>query len=127
MEGAPKLRHTKPPSVEYCQVPFVLSTAVTAIPPRAPVSTSAVRPAISADTSVPGCVSVSSLIAVSALAPVSVGAELLTMAAFRENSELLPTASVAVAVSESPTATVCPVRSNLPANRPSASAKSVPR
>ena len=40
---APKLFHVLPPLVEYCQVPLVSSTAVTAIPSTAPLSTSVIR------------------------------------------------------------------------------------
>ena len=43
----------EPPSVEYCHVPFVVSTAVTAMPFTAPASPS-VKFVTNADTSVPG-------------------------------------------------------------------------
>src|SRR5688500_10495551 len=49
-EGVPKLVHVDPELSEYCHVPFVLSTAVTAMPVTAAGSTSLVMAAISADT-----------------------------------------------------------------------------
>src|SRR4051794_9807708 len=72
--GEPKLFQLLPPLVEYCHVPFVLTTAVTAMPDKAPASASVTFVEISADTSVPGLLAGSSLIAVRLFAPDSTGA-----------------------------------------------------
>src|SRR5215467_14203289 len=43
-DGEPNAVHVDPPLVVYCQVPFVLTTAVTAIPEAAPASASNTLP-----------------------------------------------------------------------------------
>ena len=77
--GAPKLFHSPPPLVVYCQVPLALFTAVTAMPEAAPLSASVTHPAISAETSVPLLLAGSSLIVFRLFAPVSTGASLIAV------------------------------------------------
>ena len=74
--GVPKAVQLAPASVEYCQAPLLLSTAVTAMPLSAPLSTSLTCPAINADTSVPGLLAAPSLIGARLFAPFSTGASL---------------------------------------------------
>ena len=64
------------PSVVYCQTPLASFAPVTAMPACAAVSTSLIRPAISVATSVPGLLTVSSVIDARLLAPPSTGASL---------------------------------------------------
>ena len=66
-----------PPLSEYCQMPLVLLTAVTAMPDSAPASASLTRPAISADTSVPLSATGSSPMFARSFAPERTGALLL--------------------------------------------------
>ena len=73
---APNAVQTVPPSSVYCQLPWVSSTPVTAMPESAPASTSVMLPAISSDTRVPGLLPVSSSIACRSLALASSGASL---------------------------------------------------
>src|SRR6185503_9958262 len=68
-----------PPSVENCQLPFVLSTAVTAIPVIAPLSTSVILPEISAERSVPLLVTSSSLMVARLFDPERTGASLTAL------------------------------------------------
>ena len=77
--GVPKAVQLAPASVEYCQAPLLLSTAVTATPRSAALSTSLTCPAISADTSVPALLAASSFIDVRLLAPASTGASLTAL------------------------------------------------
>src|SRR5437868_4338007 len=74
--GEPKLVQFVPPLIEYCHAPFVLSTAVTAIPSELPF-TSLALPEMRAETSAPALVTSFSLIVARSLAPVSVGASLI--------------------------------------------------
>ena len=74
VETAPTAFQVVPPSIEYCQVPVLLTRPVTAIPFTAPVSTSVTLPAISVETRSPLLVVWSSVIVVKLLAPVSTGA-----------------------------------------------------
>src|SRR6476660_8110256 len=98
--GLPNAVQAPPPLVEYCHVPFVLTTAVTAMPDNAPGSLSVTLPAISAETSVPGLLEGSSLVAVKLLAPDRTGAALITVAVnAAENSEVLPD-DVSIVVAE---------------------------
>ncbi len=71
---APKANQLEPPSVVYSQVPLVSSTAMTAMPSRAPVSASVTCPEMRSETSVPGLLTGSSEMAVRSLAPLSTGA-----------------------------------------------------
>src|SRR5207302_1895358 len=52
-ESVPKSVHVEPPSVENCQIPYVVSAAVTAMPLAAPGSASLTSPESSVDTNVP--------------------------------------------------------------------------
>ena len=52
-EGDPKLDQFEPPFVEYCQVPLLLSTAVTAMPVSASGSASVISPVIRVETRIP--------------------------------------------------------------------------
>jgi hypothetical protein len=49
----PTAVHVVPPSIEYCHVPVLLTTPVTAIPLRDPESTSDFRPASYVETRSP--------------------------------------------------------------------------
>ena len=101
--GVPKATHAPPPLVEYCQVPLVLSTATTAMPPAAPLSASPIWPAIRLATVTPGLSVGSSARLARLFAPESVGALLIVLARYAdENSEVLPLASVAVALIQLP-------------------------
>src|SRR5437667_2821017 len=73
----PRASQVVPPSVEYCQRPLLLSTAVTAMPTGSP-SASVTWPATRAETSVPLLVTSSSLMVVKALAPDRTGASFTT-------------------------------------------------
>src|SRR5256885_731482 len=74
--GEPNAVQLLPPSVVYCHVPWVLSTAVTAMPELALELASVTWPEINADTSVPvlDASTTSSLIAVRLFAPARTGA-----------------------------------------------------
>jgi len=73
-DGVPKAVHVLPLSVVYCQVPWLLSTAMTAMPSTAPASTSVIRSPSALEmiplTSVPLLVTLSSSIAASVMIPV---------------------------------------------------------
>ena len=74
--GAPKGVQLLPPSVLNCQLPWLLSTAVTATPGAAPLSTSATQPATRSAIRVPGLPSASSVIAPRSFRPDNRGASL---------------------------------------------------
>src|SRR5205085_3155413 len=76
LAGEPKFDQLDPPLLEYCQVPLLLSTAMTAMPARAPASTSLICPATRSDTSTPALVTSSSLMFGMALLPSRTGASL---------------------------------------------------
>ena len=77
---APTAFQVEPLSVEYCQVPLLLTSEVTAIPLTAPVSTSAILVAIKVETKSPLLEVLSSVMVVKLLAPESVGASLTAVA-----------------------------------------------
>ncbi|WP_427911363.1 hypothetical protein ACPWT1_11725 [Ramlibacter sp. MMS24-I3-19] len=62
------------PSTVYCQLPLLESTAVIAMPRRAPVSSSVIFPATRAETSVPAPAAASSTCAGRLAVPASTGA-----------------------------------------------------
>ena len=101
--GVPKAVQVERPLVEYCQLPLLLSTAMTAMPLLAPASASLTLPAIRLATLTPWLELGSSARFARLFAPDSTGALLTTVASSAaENSEVLPLLSVAVALIQYP-------------------------